>query len=52
MSAPKILVTNQISPCGVDKLKEYGFNLVWSKSNLVSDVKEMIGDVDGIIARG
>ena len=51
MSAPKILVTNQISPCGVDKLKEYGFDLVWSKSNLVSEVKKMIGDVDGIIAR-
>lgn len=51
MSAPKILVTNQIRPCGVDKLKEYGFELVWSKSNLVGDVKELIGDADGIIAR-
>lgn len=48
---PRILVTNKISQCGVDKLKEYGFELIWSKSNLVGDVKEMIGDADGIIAR-
>lgn len=48
---PKILVTNQISPCGASKLKEYGFELVWSKSNLVKDVKEAIADADGIIAR-
>lgn len=51
MATPKILVTNKISPCGMEKLKEYGFELVWSKSNLVADVKELIGDVDGIIAR-
>lgn len=51
MAAPKILVTNQISPCGVEKLREYGFELVWSKSALVADVKEMIGDADGMIAR-
>lgn len=51
MSAPKILVTNKISQCGIEKLREYGFELVWSKSNLVEDVKEAIGDVDGIIAR-
>lgn len=51
MSSPKILVTNKISPCGVEKLKEYGFELIWPKSNLAEDVKELIGDVDGIIAR-
>lgn len=51
MSSPKILVTNKISPCGVEKLEEYGFELIWPKSNLVADVKELIGDVDGIIAR-
>lgn len=51
MSSPKILVTNKISPCGAEKLKEYGFELIWPKSNLVADVKELIGDVDGIIAR-
>ena len=48
---PKILVTNKISQCGIDKLHEYGFELVCSQSNLVNDVKELIGDVDGIIAR-
>ncbi len=51
MSSPKILVTNKISPRGVEKLKEYGFELIWPKSNLVEDVKELIGDADGIIAR-
>lgn len=51
MSAPKILVTNKISQCGVDYLREHGFELVWSKSNLVADVKEQIGICDGIIAR-
>ena len=51
MSSPKILVTNKISPCGVEKLKEYGFELIWPKSNLAEDVKELIGDADGIIAR-
>lgn len=51
MSAPKILVTNKILPVGEQKLREYGFDLVWSKTNLVSDVKELIGQVDGIIAR-
>ena len=51
MSSPKILVTNKISPCGVEKLKEYGFELIWPKSNLAEDVKELIGDVDGIVAR-
>ncbi len=51
MSSPKILVTNKISPRGVEKLKEYGFELIWPKSNLAEDVKELIGDVDGIIAR-
>ena len=51
MAAPKILVTNKILPVGEQKLREYGFDLVWSKTNLVADVKELIGDVDGIIAR-
>ena len=51
MSSPKILVTNKSSPRGVEKLKEYGFELIWPKSNLVEDVKELIGDADGIIAR-
>lgn len=48
---PKILVTNQIRQSGIDRLREYGFALVWSESNLVDDVKKLIGDVDGIIAR-
>lgn len=51
MSAPKILVTNQIRQCGIDRLTELGFELVWSKSNLVEDVKAVIGDCQGIIAR-
>lgn len=51
MSAPRILVTNKISQCGKDFLEQNGFELVWSKSNLVEDVKELIGSCDGIIAR-
>ena len=48
---PKILITNKVNQCGIDYLTSCGFDLVWSKSNLVSDVKELIGDCDGIIAR-
>lgn len=51
MSAPRILVTNKISQCGKDFLEQNGFELVWSKSNLIEDVKELIGSCDGIIAR-
>ncbi len=51
MRQPKILITNKVRPCGVAALQKAGFELVWSKSNSVSDVKELIGDCDGIIAR-
>lgn len=47
----KILITNKISDCGTALLKEYGFELVHSKSNAVCDVKECIAGCDGIIAR-
>lgn len=47
----KILITNKISECGIELLKKYDFELVWSKSNSVSDVGECIADCDGIIAR-
>lgn len=47
----RVLVTNKISQCGIDYMQEHGFELVWSKSNLVQDVKELIGSCDGIIAR-
>lgn len=51
MHAPKILVTNKIRPCGVEKMQAAGFDLVWSESNLVADVKKVIKGCDGIIAR-
>jgi len=51
MAGPKILVTNKVSQCGINYFQEHGFELVWSKSNLVEDVRELIGNCDGIIAR-
>lgn len=51
MSVPKILVTNRICRCGIEKLEECGFQLAWSESNAVADVKTLIGTCDGIIAR-
>ena len=51
MYRPKILITNKVSQVGVDRLRALGFEIVWSKSNSVEDVKEVIGDCDGIIAR-
>lgn len=51
MAGAKILVTNQIRQCGIDRLTQQGFELVWSRSNLVEDVKAVIGDCQGIIAR-
>lgn len=51
MGKPKILLTNKVSQCGIDFLQSHGFELVWSKSNLVSDVQEVISECDGIIAR-
>ncbi|MCI8454384.1 MAG: hydroxyacid dehydrogenase [Lachnospiraceae bacterium] len=51
MRVPKILITNRISRCGAESLEACGFELVWSKSNAVSDVKAQIGTCDGIIAR-
>ena len=47
----RVLVTNKISQGGIDYMQEHGFELVWSRSNLVQDVKELIGSCDGIIAR-
>ena len=47
----KILVTNKISDCGAELLKEYGFELIHSKNNAANDVKECIADCDGIVAR-
>ena len=51
MRGHKILVTNKISDVGKEKLEELGFQLVWSESNQVKDVKKVISDCDGIIAR-
>ncbi len=51
MSRPKILLTNQVRPAGLAKLEEYGFEVIRSESNLVADVKKLIGEADGIIAR-
>ncbi len=51
MSRPKILITNQVRSCGAELLEQNGFELVYSKSNSVEDVKAVIGDCDGIIAR-
>lgn len=51
MPGPKILITNKVSQCGIDFLQEHGFELIWSESNLVADVKKRIHECDGIIAR-
>ena len=51
MAVPKILVTNKIRQCGIDFLQEHGFELLWSKSNSVEDVRKIACACDGIIAR-
>ncbi len=47
----KILITNQISDCGMELLQSYGFDIVRSSSNLPADVKKSIAGCDGVIAR-
>lgn len=51
MATPKILITNRIADCGNELLKKYGFQVVHSETNLIPDVRKLIGDCDGIIAR-
>ena len=51
MREPKILITNKISDAGKKRFEELGFKMVWSESNRVEDVKKVIQDCDGIVAR-